>query len=221
MMSCLGQATCYALGGYRVTDTIYLIVEGDGEETAAPALIRRLLYEEHQEYQFEIKAINAKGNSNIKSDLERFLELTRRISNCCGVLVLFDVETVEICPVELARLLATRAKELKLPFPVVVVCAVCEYESWFLANIEAIHHRLKTGAKFDGDPEQKCNAKEWLTAHMSEGRIYKETLDQVKMTTDLNIHLVKQNIRSFRRLCNAVKELLDAVYAGEAIVTPE
>lgn len=204
-----------------MTDTIYLVVEGDGEEIAAPVLIRRLLYEEHQEYQFEVKAINAKGNSNIKSHLERFLELTRRISDCCGVLVLFDVETVEICPVELARLLATRAKELKLPFPVVVVCAVCEYESWFLASLETIIHRLKAEARFDGDPEQKCNAKEWLTAHMPEGRIYKETLDQVKMTNDLNIHLVKQNIRSFRRLCNAVKELLDAVYAGEAVVTPE
>lgn len=137
------------------------IVEGDGEETAVPLLLRRILHEIHHRYDFQIEPINAHGNTTLVTSLERFLEHTRRKPDCRGVLILLDAETLATCSRDLAYQLAQRAQKLGLPFPVAVVCATCEYESWFLADLENLKSRLplKPDAAFTGDPEQKCNAK--------------------------------------------------------------
>lgn len=207
-----------------MAETIYLIVEGDGEETAAPELIRRFLYEYHQEYLFHVSAINATGRANITTagGLEKLLEVARRKSDCRGVIVLLDTESAENCARDIAFGLSARAKLLGLPFPIAVVCATCEYESWFLTSLHTIAEKwLSLNAAFDGDPEQKCNAKEWLSDHNHGGRIYKETLDQVRMTTDLDIPYTVAHSRSFRRLSHAIEELLRAIYARKSAITPE
>jgi hypothetical protein len=108
---------------------------------------------------------------------------------------------------------------LNLPFPVVVVCATCEYESWFLASL----HTIMPGVTFEGDPEKECGAKGWLTRQMPAGHAYKETSDQVRMTNDLDIPHVTRHSRSFRRMVEAVGELLEAIDLlpdERGIVTP-
>jgi hypothetical protein len=203
---------------------IYLIVEGDGEVDAAPELMRRLLYEQFQRFEFVLKPINAHGCGNIDTPggLERFLELTRRAPNCSGVIVLRDAEREhQACPPGLAGALAQRAANLQLPFPVVIVCATCEYESWFISSLHSIKEGyLKENAVYEGDPEQECGAKGWLTRHMPEGRVYKETLDQVRMTTRLDIPHTIAHSRSFRRMAHAVEELIGAIDTQNARVTP-
>ena len=206
---------------------IYLIVEGSGEETAAPELMRRLLFEHFERYDLNVRRpYNAKGVGGIDraGGLEHFLELARGAEECAGLLVLRDTERENRnCPPDLAYSLAERTQALGLPFPVVIVCATCEYESWFLAGLESIKAnfaQLKPDAIFEGDPEQECNAKGWLTDHMVGDRAYKETIDQVKMTTFLDIsHTIKQS-RSFQRLVHAVEELLRAIDSETVTVTP-
>lgn len=207
-----------------MNDTIYLIVEGDGEEEAAPVLARHLLYEYFQRFDFTFKAYNAHGNSNIISPrrLEKILEVTRRTEGCVGVIVLLDAEREHCdCPPDWAYNLASRAKVLDLQFPVAVVCACCEYESWFLWNLHTpIQNWLRPGISYEGDPEAECGAKGWLSRHMLSGNVYKETRDQAKMTGHLDILHTMERSRSFRRMAHAVEELLNAIDSGKRIVTP-
>ena len=195
---------------------IYLIVEGDGEVQAVPELIRRILYEKFNRYDVVLaKPYNAHGNGNLTvvGGLERFLGLTRRQSDCIGVLALLDAEEEHLkCPPSLILQLARRTRKLRLPFPAVVVCAVCEYESWFLTSLHTIGANfLNPEAVYTGDPEHECGAKGWLSHQMPPGQIYKETQDQVRMTTQLDLAVVESRSGSFRLLIHAIEVLLKYV----------
>jgi hypothetical protein len=209
-----------------VSDSIYVIAEGDGEVAAAPELIRRLMYEYLNRFEFQVPpARNANGRGNLirSGGLERFLERLRRASDCRGVIILLDAELeYRDCPPELAIGLAQRSAVLGLPFPVVVVCAVCEYESWFLFNLHTeIKSWLLPDTKYEGaDPEQICGAKEWLSNHMANGSIYKETVDQVAMTVHLDILHTMEHSRSFRRMVHATDELVAAIDSSATSISP-
>lgn len=203
---------------------LYIVVEGHGEVKAAPLLVRRILAERFARFDFSIKATRALGRGDLtrQGGIEYFLEFARRDSECSATLLLIDAEKSDVaCPPSLALTLADRARVLNLPFPVAIVCAVCEYESWFLANLEWIRPEyLREDAEFTDDPETECSAKGWLSRHMRDGLNYKETVDQVKMTARLNLDHSYQHLRSFRRMVDAVGELLAAIEAQTTAVTP-
>lgn len=203
-----------------------MIVEGHGEVEAAPLLIRRLLHEQFQRYDLEIKKpFNAHSNSNIlkPGGLENFLELARRaVDPCCqGLIVLLDAEREHHdCPPNLAVSLARRTARLGLPFPVAIVCANCEYESWFIASLHTMRSHLRPNVKYPGDPEQECGAKGWLSENMPPPRVYKETVDQVKLTQSLDIpHTIKHS-RSFQRMVHAVEQLTQEISSGKVTISP-
>ena len=189
-----------------------------------PILIRRLLHEHFARYEFQhFEWIGARGNQYTIKNIEDLLELARRNQECKGVIVLLDTEKDHLsCPPELAYDLSSRAEKLGLPFPVAIACAKCNYESWFLASIHSLKDKYdfpKTLA-FDGDPENTCSAKHWLTDHMPPGRIYKESVDQPRMTALLDIPHLIEHSRSFRRIVHAVEEILDAIDRSTTSVTP-
>ena len=204
--------------------TIHSIVEGDGEVEAVALLLRKFTARVNR---FDIQVgrpINANGRTNIlkPNGLERFCELVRKQADCVGLLILLDTEREDVaCPPALASSLTDRVRTLTLPFPVAVVCAVCEYESWFLHNLDRIapDFDLSEGV-YEGDPEAECNAKGWLTARMPPGKIYKETIDQSRMTDRIDMDSTRARSRSFRRFAHAVDELLAAVDQGISLVTP-
>ncbi len=205
---------------------IYVIVEGDGEVQAAPLLIRRILHEYFEYYELQnVESINAHSNDNITkhNGLETLLEHTRQKSDCVGVIVLLDAERTHYqCVVSLITNLSGRAKNLGLPFPVALVCACCEYESWFLGSIHSLEGKnyLNASISFEGNPEEKCNAKEWINDNIKEGFSYRETRDQVKMTALLDIHHLIENVRSFRRMVHAIEEIILAIENKMNTVTP-
>jgi hypothetical protein len=190
--------------------TIVCIVEGQGEVEALRILIEKKLIDWKRQQVTIASLKNVHGRHNLTKDggLELFLERARR-EVCNGVLVLLDAD--KDCAARLARELAARARRLRLPFPVAVVCAKCEFEAWFLASLETIagHVGIPAGIRFQGDVENKRGAKEWLSDQMPEGRIYKETQDQASMTHWLDPELVRAQSRSFRRLEHAILELLE------------
>jgi len=207
-----------------VTKTIYLIVEGDGEVKAAPELVRRILHEWCNRFEFTVaRPFNAQGVDSLEANFVRFLELARRDrQGCQGLIVLRDTER-DNCAEAIAYNLAGRAANLKLPFPVVIVCAVCEYESWFLASMQSIspHYTWTESVKNVEEAELECNAKGWLKRRMpKDARTYQETRDQVTMTTLIDMLDVYEHCRSFRRMVHAVEELLQAIDAGTYDVTP-
>jgi hypothetical protein len=50
--------------------------------------------------------------------------------------------------------------------------------------------------------------------------IYSPTLDQAVLTRLIDLEMARQNSRSFRRLCKAVMQVVDAMDQGQTIVTP-
>jgi hypothetical protein len=213
-----------------VRNKLYLIVEGDGEEVAAPKLVRRILHEYFEYYDdMPIESHNANGKFQLTVTkeglgIERYLEFARLEPTCAAVLVLVDAEKEDVdCPPRLAKEFAERSRRLGLPFPVAVVVSVCEYESWFLANLGSIAPKYFNGGlptEYEGNPEEQCSAKGWISRQMPDGKIYKETTHQEKMSFDININKTYEACRSFKRLVDALGELLKAIDENKNIVTP-
>ena len=126
------------------------------------------------------------------------------------------------CALDWAKQTCDRCRDVGVAVPIAVVCAVLEYEAWFLASLDSIRGsgRLNQDINFDGDPESFGRVKEWFTLQMPLGRAYKETIDQASFTSMIDISLARGNSRSFRRLCHAVEELQSAMAAGSSSITP-
>lgn len=206
------------------TDTLILIVEGHGDVQAAPILLRKWL-EQRNRSDLTVgrpKRAGSRNDITKPGGLEMLLGYVRLEPTCAAALVLLDAD--EDCPRDLAVSLAERSRALNLPFLVAIVCANREYEAWFLASLPTLagkHPKLKAGLSYDGPVEAKQGVKEWLTAHMPPGQIYKEVRDQPAMTAALDFELVRQRSRSFRRLEHALAELLHAIdHQLLQVVTP-
>ena len=205
--------------------SIIAVVEGHGEENAVPSLIRRILFERFGIYDIgigESKVTKSKGRLIRK--LEEFIGHAVK-DGCSAILVLVDAD--EDCPVELASSLARRAAALNAPVPIAVVCAKSEYETWFICSLsdsegDGIRQNLglQSSAVCPENAESIRDAKGWLTNHTRRNHRYSPRTDQDDLTHHIAIDLVREKSRSFRRLCDAVRELADAVDAGASAVTP-
>jgi len=191
---------------YRV---IVPIVEGPGDQAAAPVLLRRLLGERMQRGDLGIaSAINANGKGALVKKLEAFVGYARKTPRCAAILILLDAD--DDCPVELGECLAKRAEIAAYDVPTVVVCANREYENWFLASDD----------DFEGNPDEFGGASGWLTNKKPHGLIYRKRRDQPGLSRRIDIEVAMGNSRSFRRLCHAVEELVQFIDEGEVGVTP-
>lgn len=199
---------------------IYTIVEGKGEALSAktkPAvviLVQKLLAEVNCAHLFPAEKYPPfrlpYGQFFQNDKFERTLRFHKEYSDCAAVLVLLDMD--DDCAKERAYTLANRARQMEtLPFSVVIVCAVREYEAWFLASLESIHF----GQQYQGDPEAKRDAKGWLRKNFR----YKQSQDQAIYTQKLDIALAKRS-RSFRRLCHAFEEIKEAFDLNRPTITP-
>lgn len=207
------------------------IVEGDGEIEAVPLLLRRLLEEEFERYDWQVKRPkNAHGCGNLtqRSDgIERYIKYAE-LEACDGILVLIDHDAInslaaterpqDDCAADFARYLAQRVSAINPSVSVVVVIACREYESWFVASAETMG--LSTMAPYQGNVDELRSPKSWIDNQLPPGQRYKETTNQVKMTAKINLELARQRSRSFRRLQSALEQLLQAHENGTCIVTP-
>ena len=185
------------------------IVEGPGDEAAVPVLLRRILRERKERYDVDVlRPKRAKGKGGLISRLEDFIGYAAITDGCAAILVLVDGD--DDCPFELGTDLARRARSMKVSVPTAVVCAKREYESWFLASDEG----------FQGDAEEFGGVKNWLNRKVASGLAYKETRDQVRFSATMDIDAAFEASRSFRRLCNAVNELVQFVDTGVIKATP-
>ena len=195
-----------------MSSSIVPIVEGHGEVDALPILIHKILAERLNRYDLQIaRPINAKGKDTLISRLEGFVSLTL---NDDAALILFDAD--EDCALELARYICASCNGMNTRIPIAVVCAVREYESWFLASLESV---VAGADGFAGDPDAVPNPKARIRQAMPDGR-YRETAHQAGLTARIDLHAAFANSRSFRRLCHAVEELASAIDTRTASVTP-
>jgi hypothetical protein len=135
------------------------------------------------------------------------------------------------CPKVRAPETAEWARAMHLPFPVAVVLFRWEYESMFLAGLDAIAGKALIGddgierpgvlssALFHGDADHAPRgAKEWLTANMPRGVSYKPTTDQLAMTRLLPLDHDRLNkLPSFVRLRRGLRFLSENMGVAGAV----
>lgn len=187
--------------------TIGAIVEGHGEVDAIPVLIRRIA-NEHEIFDITIpRPFRIKRNRFDErfDDFERALQL---LSPTCDVIaVVLDAD--DDCPRDLCLSLLERARLLLNDFPVSAVAAKSEYEAWLLAAIESLQGRcgVRADAACPNNLEEIRGAKGRLEA-MMENRIYSETVDQVKLTANIDLGLASRNSHSFDKFVRDIQNLL-------------
>lgn len=177
------------------------IVEGFGEETAVPLLVRRWLERRRYDCYFDLPplAINAKGSGRLKAaydrhrhvGIEHYVEAALR-SRPDAILVVLDGD--DECENRtsqngLGPTLVARARAVAPHIPLAVVVANREYEAWFLADFHSMRDRgfLPHGARLRRDiyaaPEWPRGCKGLVEKLMACG--YEERVHQVKLTGGL------------------------------------
>ncbi len=196
------------------------MVEGQGDERAAPALLHRLGQDlGHADFVWD-PVVRGNGIA-FEGGLRKHVEIFRPDSRLQGLLVLRDED--DGCPKNLAPRDARVLSSMALPFPSAIVLAVREFESLFLASIPSLagrrlpagaHDRpgLSVTARAPEDPETVRDAKGWLTRRWSEGRAYKPSTDQLPLARFVDFRLVRSSgLRWFGSLERALRFL-----AGDA-----
>jgi hypothetical protein len=185
------------------------IVEGHGEVSAVPILIRRIVAHYAPDVYAHVEApIRASRTGLVQpGELERLVEFAaRRTQVTDGILILLDAD--DDCPRELAEVLLTRAKATRPDRAIAVVIANREYEAWFLAAATSL--RGKRGLADDierpPDPEAMRDAKGWLAHQAAQGLSYRPTIDQPALTDVFDLEEAYA-ARSFRKMVKEVVAL--------------
>lgn len=189
---------------------LYPIVEGHGEVTAVPVLLRRLLWDQAQCYEINVGTPIRRTQSQFRRepDVQTAVRLALLQPDCAGVLLLFDGE--DDCPVDLAAQVRVWAQQAAGAVPCDVVIAYREYETWFLAAVDSLRGQCRIGpdASPPPHPESRRNAKGALEAFMPRGASYAETIHQEKLSAVFDMALAYRRNRSFRKLTRTVGEIL-------------
>ena len=196
--------------------TIVPVVEGDGDASAFPELLARILWEKYNRYDVSValgktKVVKANSRQKLENKLDNFLKHAQNKPGCEAILILVDADND--CPVTLAQRLTQRCDEIGTSCPVQILCAYRAYESWFLASLNTIkgRHGIPDTAALSRDAEDVPNPKRWLSDQMPRGQAYKETTHQASLSRVIDLDLAHRNSRSFRRLCHALEQLLATV----------
>ncbi len=144
---------------------ISCIVEGQGDVNAVPVLLKRLVKLVNPNVYADVHPFRASRSKLVLlGELERAVERAGRGLRAPGV-VLIIVDSDDDCPKELAPMLLSRAMDTaNRRWPVGVVLAKSEFESWFIAAAESIagHSALPPHLAAPADPESIRDAKGWL-----------------------------------------------------------
>jgi hypothetical protein len=185
------------------------IVEGHGEVTAVPILIRRIVAQYAPEVYAHVgQAIRVKRTGLVQAGgIERTVELAaRQTTPADGILILLDAD--DDCPREIADQLLARAKAARPDRTIAVVAANREYEAWFLAAARSLRGRrgLADDLEPPADPESIRDAKGWLASRATQGFPYKPTIDQPALTHLFDLEQAYA-ARSFRKVVKDVVAL--------------
>lgn len=192
--------------------TIASVVEGDGEISALPVLLRRLMHETEiwdtdilRPYQVD------RGRLVRPGGLEAAVEAqARRVpaDHPGGILVVIDAD--DDCPASLGPSLLARAEATRPDRRTAVVLANREFEAWFLASAPSLSGRagLAEHLEVPPDSETRRDCKGWLTHHRRDGVPYRPTVDQAALTQDMDLDLARANSLSFDKFCRDITYLI-------------
>lgn len=192
--------------------TIASIVEGEGELTALPVLVRRMLYQQ-QIWDADVRRPFLVGRGRLvkQGGLEAAIEVVARsLPSPCdgGVLVMIDAD--DDCPATFGPELLRRAEAVRPGLRVSVVLANREFESWFLAAAPSLGGRagLPEGLEVPEDSETRRDCKGWLSHQRADQGRYRPRVDQAALADAFNLELAGKNSRSFRKFAQDVNYLI-------------
>ena len=185
----------------------YILVEGHGEVQAAHNLIVRLTAEQgfYRPWTTPRRWLNLhQWESKHSRGVKAGAEVMRPKSDIGALLILRDED--DLCPKDLAPMMASRLESLMLPFPVAYVLLHPEYEVLFLPCLDCLGF-----PPWDGETwESRRGIKEWLSGQLPKGRSYKPTVDQLSMTQKLDFERIRQaGVPSFGSLERALRFLAE------------
>jgi hypothetical protein len=186
------------------------IVEGDGEMTAFPILLRRLVQAIDPNAGLQIARCFRHPSGSIRraGGIERAVEAVAKLHRDHKIIVLIDSD--DDCPKELGAALSSRVKIARPDLFTSIVLAHREYEAWFLSAAESLAGRrnLRKDLTPPADPEAIRNAKGWLSKNFMGTGVYSPTQDQASLSQAFDLKLAHTRSRSFRKLWKVVEEIV-------------
>ena len=185
------------------------IVEGHGEVSAVPVLLRKLAELMRVPALAVGRPIRAPRSKLTQQEgMTKYVQMARSQEGCRGILVMFDAD--DLCPKTESEQVRQWAAVAATPIPCSLVLPNREYEGWFLACIEVLmqYRAIQPVQQFAGNPDDKRGAKEAVEDLMGEGFRYIERADQPSFTAQADWLLVHERSRSFRKMAKEVQRLL-------------
>jgi hypothetical protein len=189
---------------------LLLVVEGEGDVSATPVLLRRILAEYFQKYDCEIITQRRRDLAHLRandwSNFKRYFAVAH--AEGCPIIWLLDCD--DDCPLLLLRELYKLIALLNLRVPMAFVFWVKEYEAIFLYDLDSLIEKLEIGAIEQPImvPEKKRGVKEWISSQLPDGYTYRETMDQEAITAVLNLKKIEEQYKSFGHLVRVVEWLM-------------
>ena len=189
---------------------IAAIVEGHGEVSALPILLRRIHgMSEGADRELVVNSpIRIKAGSflNDSAYRERYLQMASAKARHSGrkglILVMLDCDDgcPATCGPDLRKHVAGQCGNLD----VIVLFACREFETWFIASAPSLTgtRGFPENVEVPPDPEKWRDAKGWLGSHLK--RRYNEPSDQPAFTSVFDFDLAMSN-DSFARTCKKLK----------------
>jgi hypothetical protein len=185
-------------------------VEGDGEVTGFPVLLRRIIQSiDPMIHPAVCRGFrHPSGSLRRAGGLERAIQAVAEVHPAHPILVLIDSD--DDCPKDFAPELANRAKRARPDLMVSIVLADREYESWFLAAAESLAglRSLRQDLAAPAAPEEIRDAKGWLSKQMPRSMRYSPTQDQASLSARFDLELARRRSRSFRKLWKEIEGIL-------------
>lgn len=180
------------------------IVEGDGEVSALPILLRRLglWLTPNATLPNILTPIRVPRDRflNKKAEFSRHLQLAAAKCGPDGwILVLLDAD--DDCPASLAADLHKNAQEFISHRRLAVVLANREFEAWFIASALSLNGFRGFSVSEHEIPlaEVPRDAKGWIKDRMPR-RAYGATTDQPAFAARFDLDMARRNSRSFQKL---------------------
>jgi len=224
-----------------------LLAEGQGEVSAIPVLVRRLLQEKEacsllyvdndviRRSPSHLIKWSGPGKQPDYSGWLDTLALAARRHEIGAVLAVYDGDAKTFPPGSGSRFCAATAAESMAKaavsagagelFSLAVVFAISEYETWLVAGAESLAGRRFEDGRLALPPDvtfpagdPESHGKRWLEQHCPG---YRPTRHQAPLTKLLDFQFVRaKKLRSFTRLEHALDQLIEAVDRGFHVSTP-
>lgn len=122
-----------------------------------------------------------------------------------SIIILADAD--DDCPVDMQAKFLDFVDGNPSKYPVSFVLANREYEAWMIACGESMreHEAVRDDACSHAQPESVRGAKGYFEREiLREGIKYSESVDQAKFSAKIDINLVAERCRSFRKLVSEI-----------------